>query len=645
MRLEHVTFKGYRRLVDTSFYVNRRLVAIVGPNEAGKSSILHALQTLDSDEPITDAERSRTVDRHDDVPIVSAIYRYGADDQKALLTVPLAKPIKTVRRVKTADGKVDLVFDPPIRYPFELFDEARTALLELLIEVKKLPSTLDFSTVGDDGVARDNRAIMMGAISEWPDAKNKANITSEQWDALWEVESKWDDHNATRGSKKRWAALTRYYNEVLVAGDLRKRVLAAAPIPPFQMFMESDRSLRNEYDLAQYSDANDLPAPLRNLLDFAELNLTALQRAFSDEPLGETIIGPANDRIAGKFRSRWKQSEVSVHLKLNGSILKVFVEDLSTKAKAFFSERSDGLQTFVALMLFLEGKTADTAPILLIDEADIHLHLDAQADLISILTRFMAVSQVIYTTHSPGCLPPDLGTGVRFLEPREDPPGSSAIVPFFWSRSSAKSASGLLPLLFMLGARSAAFSRLRNAVVVEGQTEALLMPSLIRAANKLDELDYQVVPGLSQASESEFEELNAVAVKVTYLVDGDAGGDALKLWLKDRKVTPPKVQQLSTGAAIEDLLAPETYSVAVNRLTPAAAPFTAVIGGGLFKHQAEAWAKAHHVRLTGPVAVAEMILTLVEAREIQLRLSPTGIIDLKRIHADLTRQFAQADGT
>ncbi len=639
MRLEQVSFKGYRRLVDTSFYVNRRLVAIVGPNEAGKSSILNAMLTLESTDPITDPERSRTVDRYDEVPIVSAVYRYDAKDHEALASIPLFAPPKTVTRSKRSDGTVDIVFDPPLQFKYPLFSDARTALVELIAAVQKLPSTLDFVFTAPDGVVRDHAQIMEQALANWPNAGTRPTITSEEWESIWEVESRWDDYNGTQGNKKRWASLTRYYDEVEAQSDLRQRVLAMRPVPTFEIFRESDRTLRNEYDLAQYDSPDDLPPPLRNLLDFAELEFSALQRAFTDEALGEGIIGPANERITQKFASRWKQSKVAVYLKLNGSVLKVFVEDVATKAKALFSERSDGLRMFVALMLFLERRITATPPILLIDEADIHLHLDAQADLISILTKFMAVAQVVYTTHSPGCLPPDLGTGVRFLEPRETPPGSSSIVPFFWSKASSEREAGLLPLLFMLGARSAAFSRLRNAVVVEGQTEALLMPSLIREANGLEELDYQIVPGLSEASIVDFEELSEVAVRVLYLVDGDKGGDALRLWLKERKVVAPQVQQLSKGTAIEDLLDPHTYAAAVNKLLPSTTPFAPTVGAGLVKDQAVTWAKAQGLRMVGPVIVAEMILTLVESHELELQLRPGATKDLARIHGALLAQF------
>jgi predicted ATP-dependent endonuclease of OLD family len=60
-------------------------------------------------------------------------------------------------------------------------------------------------------------------------------------------------------------------------------------------------------------------------------------------------------------------------------------------------------------------RSSEHVPILLLDEIETHLHYDAQADLAQMLAKQEIVAKVIYTTHSMGCLPEDLGTGVRFI--------------------------------------------------------------------------------------------------------------------------------------------------------------------------------------------------------------------------------------
>jgi predicted ATP-dependent endonuclease of OLD family len=90
------------------------------------------------------------------------------------------------------------------------------------------------------------------------------------------------------------------------------------------------------------------------------------------------------------------------------------------------------MRAFIALMAYTAVRApGQHPPILVIDDAETHLHYAAQADLIKVLSEQTAASQVVYTTHSAGCLPEELGTGVRVVLPLE---GSerSTVANSFW---------------------------------------------------------------------------------------------------------------------------------------------------------------------------------------------------------------------
>ena len=129
------------------------------------------------------------------------------------------------------------------------------------------------------------------------------------------------------------------------------------------------------------------------------------------------------------------------------------------------------------LLPLFESQALDVAPVLLIDEADAHLHLNAQADLVSLLMKQNKAAQVLYTTHSPGCLPSDLGTGIRLVE-RED--STSSIESHFWTNK----APGFGSLLYAMGANAAAFSTCRRAVLAEGPSDMIMLPTLLRLATR-----------------------------------------------------------------------------------------------------------------------------------------------------------------
>ncbi len=130
-------------------------------------------------------------------------------------------------------------------------------------------------------------------------------------------------------------------------------------------------------------------------------------------------------------------------------------------------DRSDGFRQYVALLAFII-KNNSKKPLLLIDEAELHLHYDAQADFIQTFTERKLVSQVVYTTHSAGCLPEDLGLGVKLVTPEKENEKieTSRIENNFGSPIlSAQS------LLYGMGAQTMAFFPTRRAVITEGQTE------------------------------------------------------------------------------------------------------------------------------------------------------------------------------
>lgn len=194
--------------------------------------------------------------------------------------------------------------------------------------------------------------------------------------------------------------------------------------------------------------------------------------------------------------------------------------------------------------------------ILLIDEAESHLHYEAQARLANFLSTQTLAQHVIYTTHSPGCLPNDL-SAIRAVIPSADNT-SSRIESRVWKDKG----KDFKHLFWLLGAENFAFTAARNVLITEGETDFVLLPHLLREALGAEELNFQVLPGLAAAKKKNSFELEAV--KVAYLVDGDDDGDKYKKNLLDDKVDETRIFQFEPGLALEDYLNLKLYAKAVN---------------------------------------------------------------------------------
>lgn len=324
--------------------------------------------------------------------------------------------------------------------------------------------------------------------------------------------------------------------------------------------------LASEYDLIDEVPALPPTAAVRNLAALADLDLDRLQMAIEQEDHGlvDTLVRQANERLADRFTVSWRQSDVEVRFKTDDRTLRILIESPHEPASQI-TERSDGMRAFIALLAYTAVRAEDGyPPILLIDEAETHLHYAAQSDLVKVVTEQTAASQVIYTTHSAGCLPEDLGNGVRVVVPLEGK-DRSTVVNCFWSDEP-----GFTPLLRGMGiaASALAFTPARFVVFAEGATELVLLPPLLREATKRQTLDFQIAPGLALVSRETASTLELEAARVQYVVDSDEGGRGIKRVLRRGGIAEDDILVLRVGDedgfTIEDFVDSETYRIAVN---------------------------------------------------------------------------------
>ncbi len=569
MRLIRLAVQGYRRFEEpATLETDDRLIALVGPNEAGKTSLLQALRHLDHDEAIPNRERTLGSGQTAEL---KATFALEDADRQVLSKVFGGQSVHQVDLTKHQDGVRQFTFHPELRRDLAPRTAATAALRSIAGDPALSAEWSSAEAPWDEG--RLNQAL------EILDA-DVDRLVPEQFNTLRELlasiegltyappadenepvpESDAEGLRATAASLR--AAIA---NDELPHPSEYAAALLHEVLPRFVEFTTDDRALRNSYAFDELLSPN---RALSNVAYVAGLNLDSLHGAITsgDGALTEEFLDEAHQRLETEFsQSRWRQGDLEVRIRNTADALQFIVRNKKDKPFTYVRERSAGLQWFVALTCFLHRHAGSHDAIVLIDEAEQHLHYDAQADLVALLDSQELASQVVYSTHSAGCLPPDLGRGVRAIIPDPDPARArSTIETGFWGEGP-----GFSRLLLGMGASMLAFTVPRRLAIAEGVTEAILLPTLLREANGLDALEYQIAPGLANTAPDDYPLLVTHAGLAVFVVDGDDEGNRYEHMLRAQGVDGSKIFNFGKLSGVpdlnvEELVDPTVYVDAVN---------------------------------------------------------------------------------
>lgn len=557
MRLKKARIRKYRSIQDTGWFeVEYGKTILVGPNEAGKTVLLQALQQISPPkdisgfDPLRDYPRSEYNDitkgrvRPEDITVVEAHFTLEDTDKEA---VPPEFRDSTYVRGRKLNNKSWHTLEGGPAVPTYRVVKKDLARLCAHIDPRLAPPP-------EGSPAPTLPSNQLAAVTqEWEDT---AEISGDKAERL----AAWLQKVLSLVDESSQAEVDRHDRLTSAVGVAKRRELALSTLdnrlPVFVLFSNyfRVRPLIHLEHLAQRLEGGVLDDEaydygnkcLLQLLGFSARELSNLGNA-PEPPRGNAAalksyqdqldrrhyeLNSASVKLTGEIRSVWnpdeKRAEAErLRLHADKQYLKVVVED-DLGVEIELDQRSEGFQWLVSffVVFFAETDERHKNAILLLDEPGLSLHGLKQREFRKTISRLAESNQAIYTTHSPFLVGPNELDLVRVVEMVERGTGTKV-----HTKITADDPAALLPLQEALGydLAQSLFAQHRN-LVLEGLTDYWYLEAtaqLLREA-KIAELNEKIalVPAGDAGKVVYYATiLHAQKLKVAALLDSDAAGE------------------------------------------------------------------------------------------------------------------------
>jgi hypothetical protein len=353
VRLVWFTIHGYRRFeAETELFVDGHLVAITGPNEAGKSSLLDALAHLNHEDAFSPGELTRRTQIPSDQVVLRARFLLEDSDLDHVRHLHGGAELRWFVVNKWADGELTFDVEPRPRRSFGARTKAADALQRLRPRIEKSPPPERPPTEGVEEVRLDlprlDRAIELLRSDAERLGDSAVDYLESTVDGLEDVVEAYKQIGA-----RALDALRAAHQEESTHPEDQAELILAARRPSVLRFGNMERTLSSEYDAVDGISALPVTAAIRNLAALADLDLAELRDAIEegDHGLVHTRVHDANTRLRERFVVSWRQSDRYVQFKTDDRLLRVLIQNPHEPANQIV-ESSDGMRAFVALLAY-----------------------------------------------------------------------------------------------------------------------------------------------------------------------------------------------------------------------------------------------------------------------------------------------------
>lgn len=604
MKLIRAQVQNYRSIRDTGpFEIEALKTILVGPNEAGKSAILQALQQINPPDGVKSFDSLRDYPRKllnkidqgeiapEDIPVATVWFSLE-EEMDELPTSVQKDGLEYTCTVHLDNHVTHNLVGAPERLTYADIES------DLLRLAKHLDKQVDTENDGDLPSKGLNK-IIDGWQPQFLILENRASALADWLKGAITLVDEDNEKEKDRLQKLR-ARIREPYERTEALSILDKKT------PKFVLFSNYFR-VRPIIHLAKLAQRVASEALDDETYDYGNLCLLKLLGLKADElsALGKAgfdsnghvvelnvfrdeldkrdyRLNSASIMLTDSIRTVWNPNPKRVEadrlrIKADGQYLKVVVED-ELGVEVELDQRSEGFQWLVSffVVFFAEAQDKHENAILLLDEPGLHLHGLKQRDFRETVSRLAAKNQTLFTTHSPFLVGPNELDLVRVVEMTDRDIGTKV-----HTSVTANDPAALLPLQEALGydLAQSLFTQKQN-LVLEGLTDFWYLDAvsqLLRESNEAD-LNQKIalVPANTAGKVVYFATiLHAQGLKVAALLDSDTAGnqaaeqDTLVHILGNKGILRTKdyLQIEIKGAEVEDLLRETLIAIAKDQLS------------------------------------------------------------------------------
>jgi predicted ATP-dependent endonuclease of OLD family len=332
------------------------------------------------------------------------------------------------------------------------------------------------------------------------------------------------------------AAVEHVIKELSSESPGRKAIGMISPWLPKFIYMDDHKAFTGSAQLNQIKerkDSNTLSEQDKTILLIMEMSGLKLEDEFkkgnqSDREQRMLDMNDASSTLTNEISARWRQKKYEVQFQADGHHFMTFVKDNGARALVPLDERSKGFQWFFSFDMTFMYETGGSFKnaIILLDEPGLHLHADAQKDLLERFKAYTEDNQLIYTTHLPFMI------DVRRLDNvwvAEENLETGSRIHQDWETAGKDARFTLQAALGMSWSQSLFVGK--NNLVVEGVTDFWFlngMSALLREAGRIGIDDRLVITPAGGATKVAYVGtlLHAQDLNVAVLLDSDKEGEA-----------------------------------------------------------------------------------------------------------------------